>query len=746
MVVRVRDSNDGLIDKAEAAGAEIRRKTSAIKRGDLRWALQRMPKDMREEVIASIPINPVKGDRDRRLARDLFERQMSDDEIAESYGLTKNGAKTTIGLILDDLVKRPIATEIGNDFLDKASSVPPMSTSTVKQSLFRLNAGKRREIAESIPINTWKIRDVRDEHIDIFLEYMSDRTWSVAGFLREYNRKKPPHNLKIRRVEQVISHILERIAAEPQLVDSISYLSGQTKTPVFTPEYILKGSGPLKDVKKSIKPQLAQPALPKPIEGVTTAPHPDTGKAEVRIEPTAGGILGVQAKPEKEEARKWTAPQRAFTPHERAMLNSIVGDSKAFCRETGIPEEFLFSLELDRLSKSFSRYKVKTRSALAAVTSVMWAQANLGGISLTANGIASSLDILSRVREGIEEIGLIKDGPEYGYLRSGGKGGRGKLTLNLLKAAEITDESIVTFSKKTSDEESGPRIQPLHPITFVDQISAAGLPAPKIIVEHPTPISPVLPQDIKPVTPTEADTSKRTPPQIKPHFEHAPASPKQVAARPLPTIKQPSMAITAETPIPARAKPPAIKPAASSEKPTEKKAKDVTSGFSDDDLDLILVGFRAHYKDNASMWSEAGIKVRPSGAIYPIIKSEEDVKTFGMRITTAVSYLKILPDNDKVPFLERTVDLLERAFDALDKSKQERGTLPRLAFYRTLAKEIADGDGISSRETELGLRFWQIGVRYDKDLIDKIPDSLLDEYGSITAKYSNLAKELYSNA
>lgn len=193
-------------------------KLNTVTRGELRWALHRMGQDGRDRVIARIPDNPKLGDRDRRLARDLFDEDMDVADIQAKHGInTIHGAKTAIGLILDNLVKDPVAQEEGNRFLKWSQGVPDMSVPEVRDSLRSLSPEEVGEIIKAVPEHTWKERSVIPEHRRIALTYFERDDWSVREFVNEYNARHPEAGLKDRKADQTIKHMLERISREPAL-------------------------------------------------------------------------------------------------------------------------------------------------------------------------------------------------------------------------------------------------------------------------------------------------------------------------------------------------------------------------------------------------------------------------------------------------------------------------------------------------------------------------------------------------
>ena len=123
-----------------------------ISRAQLRHSLHRMPKAERDAVIALIPDAPKLGDRDRRLAADLFENDLEAAEVHKKYDIpTEHGAKTAIGSILDNLVKQPAARAAAAKHLQWEASVPPMRWTEVRDGMKKVEPDQARAIIEAVP-------------------------------------------------------------------------------------------------------------------------------------------------------------------------------------------------------------------------------------------------------------------------------------------------------------------------------------------------------------------------------------------------------------------------------------------------------------------------------------------------------------------------------------------------------------------------------------------------------------------
>jgi hypothetical protein len=225
--------------------APVEQELSAIpplERERLRWALHRLPLERRLAIIQAIPLNNIlvfqenetapeesdaqfRASRDRRLAEDLFVRGLSDEALAQSYGLSVNGAKNAVGTLLDTLRAKPLVRKEIHAFLARMDAIPPLSLEEVRKRMKQLTPEQRAEVLAGIPNRAWKVQEIIPLHKHLFLDYQTGE-WVLATLVRYYNLDtdnrlagvfKCDGTLTLRGANAAITGILQKIAEEPLL-------------------------------------------------------------------------------------------------------------------------------------------------------------------------------------------------------------------------------------------------------------------------------------------------------------------------------------------------------------------------------------------------------------------------------------------------------------------------------------------------------------------------------------------------
>ncbi len=247
-------SDRELMERLERVKEALAKTEADMTREELRWALHRMPPEARQRVLSFIPPNtllvikakaagktPDKTnglDRDRLLAEDFFGRDLSDEEAADSYRLTVNGLKATVGGILNALLERPLARKAAGEYLRTMVKIPIMGEHEVRRLMPRLKPGERDELMAAVPKHTWKDRSLIARDRQVVGEYFARTDWSVRRFAEEYSvrHKDDPgfEGLKERSADQIISRMCSKISEEPALARKIRERLGM-------PEPILPG-------------------------------------------------------------------------------------------------------------------------------------------------------------------------------------------------------------------------------------------------------------------------------------------------------------------------------------------------------------------------------------------------------------------------------------------------------------------------------------------------------------------------
>lgn len=234
-------SDQQLMERLERMNEALVRAEADMTREELRWALHRMPAPARQRVISYLPpntllvikakaagkpIDKTNGlERDRLLAEDFFEKDLSDEEAAESYKLTVNGVKATIGGILNTLIERPLARKAAGEFIRVMVKIPIMGEQEVRKLMPKLTPGARDELMDAVPKHTWKDRSLIARDKQVVREYFTRTDWSVRRFAEEYasKHKGDPgfEGLKERSADQIIARMCAKISEEPALARKI---------------------------------------------------------------------------------------------------------------------------------------------------------------------------------------------------------------------------------------------------------------------------------------------------------------------------------------------------------------------------------------------------------------------------------------------------------------------------------------------------------------------------------------------
>jgi hypothetical protein len=217
-----------------------------LARERLRWALHRMPVEERIAIIESIPLNTIlmlqessagpeplevlsRASRDRRMAYDLFVRGRSDEELAAAYGLSVNGVKNAIGVLLETLAAKPLVRKTVHAFLARVDMVPPMSIDEVRSRMKRLTPEQRAELVNGIPNRAWKVPQVITLHKNLFLDHMTGE-WVLAALVQCYNLAPDKRligvfrcdgALTVRGANAAIAGTLQKVSDEPLLREQL---------------------------------------------------------------------------------------------------------------------------------------------------------------------------------------------------------------------------------------------------------------------------------------------------------------------------------------------------------------------------------------------------------------------------------------------------------------------------------------------------------------------------------------------
>jgi hypothetical protein len=230
-----------LMAEVEAIRSELL-EVRPVSQGQMRWALHRMPNGDRMKVIKLIPLNVIlmfcreqgrangqelslRATRDRRLAYDCFIKGRTDGELVAAYGLSANGVKNELGVVLRALCQRPLACKLAGQYLERMAKIEPMEVDEVRRRLKQLNPERRARILNGIPNCAWKARDACHLHRHLFLDYLSGE-WVLGALVDYYNLEKGNRvagrfkfegNLTTRGANAAMAGMLRKISDEPEL-------------------------------------------------------------------------------------------------------------------------------------------------------------------------------------------------------------------------------------------------------------------------------------------------------------------------------------------------------------------------------------------------------------------------------------------------------------------------------------------------------------------------------------------------
>ncbi|HEV2208322.1 MAG TPA: hypothetical protein VG167_06065 [Verrucomicrobiae bacterium] len=243
---------EALLSEAELRAEVLERERELlavplVSREQMRWALHRLPRAQRIEVLKRVPLNTVlmfhesggedvllRATRDRRLGYDLFVEEHSEEELAARYGLALNALKNVVGTMLEALVAKPLARQPAHALLSWAAQVPPMTTGEVRRRLKQLNPGQRAGLLKSVPLCAWKVREIIPLHKHLFLDYLSGE-WVLGALVKYYNLHKQPGfagrfdfkgTLTARRANAAIEAVIHKLADEAIVRHQLRVWSG----------------------------------------------------------------------------------------------------------------------------------------------------------------------------------------------------------------------------------------------------------------------------------------------------------------------------------------------------------------------------------------------------------------------------------------------------------------------------------------------------------------------------------------
>lgn len=726
-----------------------------VGREDVRWALRRMPQENRDYLISRIPPNPLLGEenrwRSRRITSRLFESDISDAALAQEFGMSEDQVKLETGDILTVLCQRPLVAQEVLNYREAVFHVPPMTVDEVRdklRTLRRLEGGRKKmeAVIDDIPADTWRDRSVVAEHKDIAKAYFKQEWASVRAFVdghqQEYRRKYGGQELKLRKAEQVLHRLVERIGNEPGLCDRIRVLTGES-------------------VKSAI-------AVPKP---------PPVEFPGDRVPREVAAAVHVE--------------RREIPQHLIALANSMVGDVSAFLRETGLPEDFFYGLDLERMRGVLTKHGIRVRSATACIATVLARQANEGTQPLTFDGLERALELFERNGVRVDEIMVDPRGAAAHIVRERrGRHPQNVLYLNPNRAAEVTDEALLACAQGLSPKPAPPPQLPPRPLQAAHAQPAAGVPPPvermlsevplmathpagermpeqpqleketvhvpvegeeSRLVEEPKPPAPLVAE--KPATPpreevpapavsqqpTGAEVSA-VPPVEKPP---APAQPREEAPLPAqPEERLPSPA----PPIKETLTSPQRKDEAEPHKPPLQELMEeapLVPEFSFADFDRMVTQYGGRFKNRGVMLQDAGIPVRelqslsgPYNAFRRFCESREEqqqtIREEGEKIIGGTCLLMKAPASETEEIQGHFQDALLGWMEKLERNEFTQNDLPRFALYRTLSPLVgleADYSGF-------------VDSLSDRVTAGAVPEKLLWDYAEIEGAYTNLAKAL----